>query len=133
MKSYIIILTSCLLLISCEKDEHEEDAPTSHNETIHRAYFKGNVTDSLTGQPITGYYFKYGGTYVPYASHDSLEDGTYLLSVGWFYGKFSWPKPEFVDVRVFQHHPDSILWSTVFDGDLLVEGDTITLDFQVNL
>lgn len=135
MKSYVIILASCLLLLSCKKEEYIDDTPSSHNYTSYHAYFKGVVTDSLTGQPITGYHIRaHKHFFVTGAGVDSLEDGTYLLSASWFSGKFNEPKPKVVWVHLlFDFHPDSILYSTQFNGDLLVECDTVTIDFQVNL
>lgn len=119
-----------IFLFSCKKEESVQAPEDTNNWLInHYAYFKGIVTDSISGQPITGYYIETNGVN---QIRDTLEDGSYSSYAYWFEGKVSLPKPEVVFVRLL-NSSDSIVKIMSFDGNLLVENDTIIVNFQVTL
>lgn len=126
--SFLVIF----VLFSCKK---EELTPTDPEDgciscvTSHYAYFKGTVTDSLTGDPITGYNIYMDG---PQAATDSLIDGSYLLYALWFEGKYSYAKP-FAPRIILIDSANNWVKEMTFDGSQLIENDTIIVDFQVTL
>lgn len=130
MKNILLFLSCLVLLISCKK---EEPVPEQNNNSgyisQHFAHVKGTVTDSLTGDPIVGYNLQVVG---PGTYRDTLTDGNYNLTVYWFYGKFSYPKPSNVQLMMVDSNVNVVKYLN-FHGNLLVEDDTINVDFQVNL
>ena len=129
-KSIFASFLVVFVLFSCEKDDvtpTEDD--TSSTVTPHYAYFKGTVTDSLTGDPITGYKLLMNG---PRDTTAYLVDGSYLLYAYWFEGKFSYYKPLAPEVILIDSANNWVKEMT-FDGSQLIENDTIIVNFQVNL
>lgn len=129
-KELLIISLLFILLSSCKK---EEPVPTSYSNEYwiveHYAYFKGTVSDSATGLPITGYNIQVSG---PEPNSDTLTDGTYSLYFFWFEGKMSYSKPSILAVRLLDS-TNNFIETMFFDGTTLIENDTITVDFQVSL
>lgn len=82
MKNLSILSPLLLVFVSCKKEEPAPYEPQQSNSTVdtHYAYFKGTVTDSATGLPVTGYNIQVNG---PGDSRDTLIDGTYDLTVLW--------------------------------------------------
>jgi hypothetical protein len=130
LKELLVISSLLIFLSSCHK---EDPAPTydQNNSGVngHYAYFKGIITDSITGIPITDYKLEVSG---PNAARDTLIDGNYSLYAFWFEGKYSFPKPTHLNVFVLNSN-DSIVKILHVDGNLLIEDETKIIDFQVNL
>lgn len=127
---FLTTLALFALLTSCDKEDVQPQ-PEEPGNTIsqHYAYIKGTFTDSLTGAPITGYDIELLG---PIGYRDTLADGTYDLTVYWFYSKYSFPKPTNVEIMMIDANHDIVKYVN-FDGNLLIEDDTVVVDFQVNL
>jgi hypothetical protein len=128
MKNLYLTILSLVLLISCQKEEPVPVQEESQGINYHYAYFKGTVHDSLTGAPITGYTIQFNG---PGDSQDTLADGVFNpLEVFWWNAHYSYPKPTTVQVVLL----DSSGWVDVisFDGNLLVEDDTVTVNLLWN-
>ncbi len=125
--SFLVIF----VLFSCEKDvvTPPADDDCISCVTSHYAYFKGTVTDSLTGDPISGYNIYIDG---PQAHSDSLIDGSYSLFAFWFEGKYSYAKPSAPRI-ILMDSANNWLKEMTFDGSQLIENDTIVVNFQVNL
>jgi hypothetical protein len=130
----ILLLLLITVVVSCEEKEIEEPTyPTTHTHSTidHYAYFEGMVSDSLTGLPITGYYI--GTMSCPNPSKDTLINGTYFLYCYWFESSFlSYQKPKTVSVHLVDS-AYNIFKTMTFNGNLLVENDTINVDFQISL
>lgn len=130
----ILLLLIITVVVSCEEKEVEEPIyPSTHTHSTngHYAYFEGMVSDSLTDLPITGYYI--GTMNCPKPSKDSLINGTYSLYCYWFESSYhTYQRPKTVSVYLVDS-TYNIIKTMTFNGDLLVENDTITVDFQITL
>lgn len=135
MKTRILLASTCLLLSSCEKEFEPLPQPASggNNPSIsfQHAYFNGLITDSLTGNPITGYTICHVPPQ-PYPICDSLENGNYSLSTYEIIGQLSAPFPNPVRIDL-KDDAGNIVKTMSFSPSLLIVNDTITVDFQVNL
>lgn len=130
MKNVFVITVLFLLICSCKKEEiTSQTTSVTWWITGHTAYYKGIITDSVSDLPITGYRIQHYG---PKQEYDTLTDGTYSFLAYWFEGKMSAPKPQTVYVYLFDSL-DNKVKTLSFDGDLLVEDDTIVVDFQITL
>lgn len=129
MKKTLLTISILVLLFSCKKEEPVQQEENSVPYVGHDAYFKGMVTDSLTGTPISGYNLRVNG---PKDDTDTLINGNYSLLVHWFSSQYSYPKPTEVEIFMLDS-TNSIVDILTFDGNLLVEDDTIVVDFQVTL
>lgn len=123
----------CLLLVSCEKEVESETVIENGDSSWvpYYAYFEGMITDSITGDPISGYtichqYIK------PDPICDSIESGFYSLSTHGFTGHYNVGFPEEVELDI-KDGTGNVVKTVNFSGDLLILNDTITVDFQVNL
>ncbi len=133
MKNLLILPILLFLAYSCKKEESvpNQECSVCNEYWIHShyAYFKGFVSDSITGAALNGYKIHILG---PKDNYSAINDGTYKLFAYWFEGKQSYKKPYQVSIEITDSL-NQIIKKTKFNGNLLVENETVIIDFQVAL
>lgn len=135
VKITALLASLFFLFLSCKKEvepipplEVDDNNPSV---SFQYAYFNGLITDSLTGNPITGYTICHVPPQ-PYPICDSLESGFYSLYTYKIIGQVSAPFPDPVELDI-KDGAGNVVKTVSFNGNLLLLNDTITVDFQVNL
>lgn len=142
---YLSFVILAIVMLSCQKDNSSNSSQYDPNYpptpppygtggclfSGDHAFFKGQVMDGATGNPINNYEIKY---HQDFALHsDSVTDENYLLraSEGYFYDGCSFtisiPDTIFIDLTD-ENGTYHSLW---FLSDTLVLGDTVTMNFQL--
>jgi hypothetical protein len=140
---YLSFVLLAVLVLSCKKDNSSNttEEPTYPTPPPYgtggclfsgdHAFFRGQVIDGTTGNPINNYEMSYQQGVALH--EDSVSNEEYLLraSEGYFYDGCSFtisiPDTIFIDLT----DENGMYHSLWFLSDTLVLGDTVIMDFQL--